>query len=164
MSAAHAVQPSHEDRDSHLDEYLPLAVSILLSLLAASARQMEMAGGAWQWMSWMHDFTGIFLIMFSMFKFFDLSGFVCRFRRYDLLAKRVRAYAYAYPFIELVLGFAYLAHWHPGSVYAATIVVMLFGAAGVAGRQIKSAPLSSVPLLEDLGIAAIACAMLIHGI
>ncbi|WP_395749782.1 MauE/DoxX family redox-associated membrane protein [Prosthecobacter sp.] len=147
-----------------MDEYLPLAVSVLLSLLAASAREVELPGDTWQWMVWMHDFMGVFLIMFAMFKFFDLSEFVRRFRRYDLLAKRMRAYAYAYPFIELSLGFAYLAHWHPGSVYAATIGVMLFGAAGVARTLIKHAPLSSVALLENLGIAAMAAAMLINGL
>jgi hypothetical protein len=55
----------------------------------------------------MHYFMGLFLVIYSMFKIFDLSGYADGFEMYDLLAKRVRAYAYVYPFVELALGLAY---------------------------------------------------------
>ena len=67
----------------------------------------------WNWMDWMHDFMGFFLVVFSMFKFFNLEGFADGFHMYDLLAKPFRPYAYIYPFIELALGLGYLAHWQP---------------------------------------------------
>ena len=79
----------------------------------------------------MHDFMGFFLIVFSMFKFFDIEGFADGFQMYDLLAKPFRGYAYLYPFIELGLGLAYLAHVVPRFIYAATIAVMVFGSLGV---------------------------------
>jgi hypothetical protein len=111
-----------------------------------------------------------------MFKFFNLEGFADGFQMYDLLAKPFRPYAYVYPFIELALGLGYLAHWRPGAVYAATVAVMLFGALGVVRALIRgldiecacmgtvlSVPsLSTVALLEDLGMATMAGAMLIR--
>ncbi len=45
----------------------------------------------------MHYFMGLFLVIYSMFKIFDLNGYADGFEMYDLLAKRVRAYAYMYP-------------------------------------------------------------------
>jgi hypothetical protein len=125
-------------------------------------------------MNWMHDFMGLFLVMFSMFKFFNMEGFADGFQMYDLLAKSMRLYAYVYPFIELGLGLGYLAHWQPVVVYAATIVVMLFGSLGVLnalrkGLDLECAcmgtvlkvPLSTIALVEDLGMAAMAGAMVL---
>lgn len=125
-------------------------------------------------MRWMHDFMGFFLVVFSMFKFFSLEGFADGFQMYDLLAKPLRPYAYVYPFIELGLGLGYLAHWQPAVIYTATIAVMLFGSLGVfnslrKGLDLECAcmgtvlkvPLSTVALVEDLGMAAMAAAMLV---
>jgi hypothetical protein len=86
----------------------------------------------------------------------------------------VRPYAYVYPFIELSFGLGYLAHWQPRAIYVTTIVVMIFGSLGVMnalrkGLDLECAcmgtvlkvPLSTVALLEDLGMAAMAAGMLI---
>jgi YHS domain-containing protein len=130
--------------------------------------------GGWNWMTWMHDFMGFFLVVFSMFKLFDLSGFADGFQMYDLLAKPFRPYAFVYPFIELSLGLGYLSHWQSRAIYLATMVVMLFGALGVFNAlrkkldlecacmgTILKVPLSTVALIEDLGMAAMAAAMLL---
>jgi hypothetical protein len=116
---------------------------------------------------------GFFLVVFSMFKFFDMEGFADGFQMYDLLAKRFRPYAYVYPFIELCLGLGYLSHWRPLVVYLTTIIVLTFGSIGVLralfkGLDIECAcmgtvlhvPLSTVALIEDLGMAAMAAGML----
>ena len=162
-------------RGASWKDYIPLMVIVALTLLAACAKQFAyfptVAG--WSWMTWMHDFMGFFLVVFSMFKFFDLPGFADGFQMYDLLAKPLRPYAYTYPFIELALGLGYLAHWQPRTVYLATIIVMIFGALGVfnalrKGLDLECAcmgtvlrvPLSTVALTEDLGMAAMAAAML----
>ena len=157
-------------------DYIPLIVIIALTLLAACAKQISYAAD-WNWMSWMHDFMGFFLVIFSMFKFFNLEGFADGFQMYDLLAKPVRAYAYLYPFIELGLGLGYLAHWHPKVIYSATVIVMIFGALGVInalrkGLDLECAcmgtvlrvPLSTVALSEDLGMATMAALMLLVGL
>lgn len=163
----------HAGRGSRWTDYIPLMVIIALTLLAACAKQYAYADD-WSWMLWMHDFMGFFLVVFSMFKFFNMEGFADGFQMYDLLAKPFRPYAYIYPFVELGLGLSYLAHWQPHAIYTATIVVMLFGSLGVLnalrkGLDLECAcmgtvlhvPLSTVALVEDLGMAAMAGAMLL---
>lgn len=183
MKATAAHHPSSHDQASHRrlpdggrhwSDYLPLLVILALTLLTASAKQA--AGGAWDGRNWMHDFMGFFLVVFSMFKFFDLSGFADGFQMYDLLAKPLRAYGYAYPFVELGLGLGYLAQWNLPVVYGVTIGVMTVGALGVVralhrGLDLRCAcmgtvlkvPLSTVALTEDLGMATMASAMWIAG-
>ena len=154
-------------------EYIPLIVIVTLTLLAALARQSATPDG-WSAMSWMHDWMGFFLVVFSMFKFFNLTGFADGFEMYDLLAKRARPYAYVYPFIELGLGLGFLSRWNPPMVYALTIAMMVFGALGVVSAlkkglnincpcmgNVLSVPLSTVTLVEDLGMAVMAGIMLI---
>ncbi len=150
--------------------YVPLLVIIATAAVVAAASSVGTPAGVRG--TWMHGFMGVFLVVLAMFKFFDLSGFADGFQMYDLLAKRVRAYAYAYPVIELGLGLAYLAGWGFPGVYGATIAVMLFGSLGVLhalrrGLDVKCAcmgtvlqvPLSTVALTEDLGMAAMAAAL-----
>lgn len=162
-------------RGTKWTDYIPLLVIVALTLLAACAKQYAYLNGlGWDWMRWMHDFMGFFLVVFSMFKFFNMEGFADGFQMYDLLAKPLRPYAYLYPFIEFGLGLGYLAHWQPAAIYIATIVVMVFGSLGVFNALRKGldldcacmgtvlkVPLSTVALLEDLGMAAMAGAMLI---
>ncbi|MFN2623265.1 MAG: MauE/DoxX family redox-associated membrane protein [Chthoniobacterales bacterium] len=162
-------------RGSRWLDYIPLIVIVALTLLSACAKAF--AAGGWNWMNWMHDFMGFFLVVFSMFKFFDMEGFADGFQMYDLLAKPVRPYAYVYPFIELGLGLGYLSHWQPKLIYVATIIVLLFGSIGVLralfkGLDIECAcmgtvlhvPLSTVALIEDLGMALMAAIMLWNSI
>ncbi|MEX1049672.1 MAG: YHS domain-containing protein [Akkermansiaceae bacterium] len=172
--AAHEdpVRKREKDRGRRWQDYIPLMVIIGLAILAALAKQVHYANG-WNGMTWMHDFMGFFLVMFSMFKFFDLDGFADGFQMYDLLAKPVRGYAYIYPFLELGLGLGYLSQWQPVFIYTSTIVLMGFGSLGVLralskGLDLECAcmgtilkvPLSTVALMEDLGMAVMAAAML----
>jgi hypothetical protein len=71
---ARAKGNDQEARQRSWQVYLPLIVIVLLTLASACAKQAGGVGG-WNWMSWMHDFMGLFLVVFSMFKFFDLRGF-----------------------------------------------------------------------------------------
>jgi YHS domain-containing protein len=159
-------------RGAKWTDYIPLMVIVALTLLAASAKQFAYPGG-WVVMTWMHDFMGFFLVVFSMFKFFNMEGFADGFQMYDLFAKQFRTYAYVYPFIELGLGLGYLCFWQPAVVYWVTIGVMIFGSLGVfnalrKGLDLECAcmgtvlkvPLSTVALVEDLGMAAMAAFML----
>jgi YHS domain-containing protein len=169
---ADPVRKREKGRGRRWRDYIPLIVIVGLAMLAATAKQGHYPA-AWDWMAWMHDFMGFFLVMFSMFKFFDLEGFADGFQMYDLLAKRLRGYAYVYPFLELALGLGYLSHWQPLVVYSATVVLMVFGSLGVfralaQGLDLECAcmgtvlkvPLSTVALTEDLGMAAMAAVML----
>lgn len=151
--------------------YLPLLALVLVSALAASALKHSYGPGV-SHVRWMHGFMGFFLAMFALLKLFDLSGFADGFQKYDLLAKRVRAYAFVYPFLELALGLGYLAFWRPAFIHLATFVLLGFGALGVIvalrrGLDTQCAcmgttlqvPLSTVALIEDLSMAGMALAM-----
>lgn len=166
------VKKREEGRGSSFQDYVPLLVIVILTALAALAKQWQYAAG-WDTMMWMHDWMGFFLVVFSMFKLFDLEGFADGFQMYDLLAKRFRPYAFVYPFIELALGLGFLSHWQPAVVYTATAVVLGFGALGVISALRKGldvdcacmgttlkVPLSTVALTEDVAMAGMAAGML----
>jgi hypothetical protein len=164
----HNVHPREQGQGTRAFDYVPLLVLLAATLLAASAKQVAYVE-SWDARGWMHDAMGFFLVTFSLFKFFDLSGFADGFQMYDLLAKPFRPYAYAYPFIELALGLGYLARWELSWVYGVTVVVMTFGALGVVQAlrkgldlhcacmgNILKVPLSTVALTEDAGMALMA--------
>lgn len=126
------------------------------------------------WHGWMNQFMAGFFLVFSAFKFLDLSGFADAYASYDVLAKRWRGYGFIYPFLELGLGFAYLMQVIPNIIYVITIVIMGFSSIGVAKaimqkRKIRCAclgtvlnlPMTSITLVEDLTMVVMAMMMLI---
>lgn len=138
-----------------------------VTLLVASA------AGDWSIEPIMRHFMAGFFLVFSFFKLLDLPGFVSAYRGYDLVARKIPAWGWAYPFVELVLGVAYLLAWAPIVTNAVTLLLMLVGAAGVLRalldkRTIRCAclgtalnlPMTSVTLVEDLTMAAMAAGML----
>jgi hypothetical protein len=152
-------------------DYLPLLVLVVVSALVAVAIYHSYGPGM-NPVRAMHAFMGFFLVVFALLKLFDLPGFADGFQMYDLLAKRSRAYAFAYPFLELALGLSYLAFSRPDVVYLATVILMGLGAIGVItalrkGLNVRCAcmgtalkvPLSTVALVEDLGMATMALIM-----
>jgi hypothetical protein len=147
-------------------------IIVLLTLLAALASVVQL--GQWHGEFFMRHFMGFFLVIFAMFKLFDLSGFAEGFAMYDLIAKRWRSYALAYPFIELAVGLAYLADFLPLAASVVLLGVMLISVIGVLwalhkGLDVTCAclgtvlkvPLSTVAVVEDLGMVAMASVMLL---
>lgn len=123
--------------------------------------------------SWMQVFMGMFFVLLSMFKFFNLKGFVEGFSTYDLVTKQVPTYGYVYPFAELILGIMYLSNMLLHETLWATILLMLVSGAGVIDalrRKQKltcacmgtalNVPLSTVSAVENLGMAVMAVYML----
>jgi small basic protein len=168
---ATATNQRQPGRGSARTDYVPVLVILAVVALVGGARIA--AAGGWNGMLYMRTFMGLFLVVFAMFKLFDLPGFADGFQMYDLLGRRARLYALCYPFVELALGLAYLANAFPVATNIAVIVVMAFGALGVLaalrkGLDIECAclgttlnvPLSTVALIEDLGMAGMAAVML----
>ncbi|MBP9854791.1 MAG: hypothetical protein KBD53_07990 [Candidatus Omnitrophica bacterium] len=154
------------------DNYSPLIILLILTILAALA--LEISSSQWNWNNCMHNFMGLFLLIFSMFKLFNLTTFADGFSKYDIIASRSRIYGYLYPFIELTLGLGYLSKYYLKTVYIATIVIMLIGSVGVLrnvlkGSKMKCAcmgtvlqvPLSTVTLVENVGMGLMALLMLL---
>lgn len=151
--------------------YKPLIVIVIFCLILPYAQTYKEVQA---FESLMYGFMGYFFIFLSIFKFFDLKGFVEGFATYDLVAKKFRPYGYLYPFIELFLGIAYLIGFHLLLVNSMTLVIMTISGLGVlksvlSGQDIKCAclgtvlnvPLSTVSILENFGMGAMAAYKLI---
>ncbi len=154
--------------------YAPLAV--VVGYLVGTIGLIELSSGEFDRHRAMLNLMAGFFLVFSAFKLLDLRGFADSYATYDVLARRSRLYALAYPFIELALGAAYLARFQLPITNAATFAVMLLSLVGVAqtvlsGRKIRCAclgagfnlPMSSVTLVEDGAMALMAGAMLVLG-
>ncbi len=152
-----------------VSKYKPLIVIIAVIVLASWAISYNDPN-----LNFMPAFMGLFFIIFAMFKLIDLLGFVKGFAMYDLLTKRYRNYAYAYPFIELVLGLFYLAGFVPVLTNLVTVIIMFISAAGVIlsikrGMNLKCAclgttlevPLSTVSIIENVGMGVMALVLLV---
>ena len=91
-------------KESLLKELAPLFSVIFGIFLISLMRQIDGA----DFMLWMMDFMGVFLVTFGLFKLVDLKGFAAGFSSYDPLAQKIKFYAYMFPFIEIGLGILYL--------------------------------------------------------
>ena len=147
--------------------YAPLL--IIIGLIAVVS--LRGAGSLHDWM--LHFMAGFFLV-FGAFKLLDLRGFHQAYAEYDLLARRWPVYGLAYPFVQLTLGLAFLFELAVQPALWLSLLLMLVSGLGVfvalrRGRRIRCACLgtalklhmSSVTLVEDLGMAAMAILMLL---
>ncbi len=108
----------------HLKELFPLISIIGLVTLFASLRQLD----GFNWMLYMMDWMGLFLITFGGLKLIDLKGFTIGFASYDLIAKKFLNYGYMFPFLEIFLGTLYLA----GFMYLSqNVLVLIISALGM---------------------------------
>ena len=73
----------------------------------------------------MQYFMGLFYIVFSFFKLLDYRGFPASFKQYDPIAKQLPFYGWVYPFIETLLGLAFLLSWQVE--WALWITVFILG-------------------------------------
>ncbi len=104
----------------------------------------------------MLDFMGLFYVVFSFFKFLDLKGFQTSFQMYDPLAKRISAYGWIYPFIELALGLCFLMRYQLEFALILTLLILGMTTIGVLRvlidkRQIQCACLGTalkLPMTE----------------
>lgn len=113
-------------------------------------------------MQWMRHFMSAFFLVFSFFKMLDLKAFAESYVMYDVIARKIPAWAYVYAFVELVLGVAYLINFNPFITNLATVIVMSISIIGVFQtvlnqKQIQCAclggvfnlPMSTVTIIED---------------
>jgi hypothetical protein len=161
----------HQERKSIWATYYPLL--LVFGFIAGTVTLLELRDGTFQLGQAMNWFMGGFFLVFSFFKLLNLSGFVDAYRTYDVLARRVPAYGYLYPFIELLLGVFYLLGIFPLATNIATAAVMTLGLVGVSQallqkRRIQCAclgtvfnlPMSSVTFFEDALMVVMAVTML----
>ncbi len=161
-----------ESGDTPKESLYPLF--LIVGFIAGVTLLVAWSTGDWQIQPMMLHFMAGFFIVFSFFKLLDPPGFVSAYRGYDLIARRVPAWGWAYPFVELALGVSYLMAWSPMMTNIVTLVLMLVGAAGVLKalldkKAIRCAclgtalnlPMTKVTLVEDLTMAVMAGIMLL---
>lgn len=125
---------------------------------------------------WMRHFMAGFFIVFAFFKLLNLQGFADSYRMYDIVAAKWPGWGHVYPFVELALGVLYLINVFPFWTNVVTIVVLGISSIGVIQsnlnkRKIKCAclgdvfnlPMSTVTIVEDVSMVAMAGLMLAYG-
>jgi copper chaperone CopZ len=165
---------------SWLSTYYPLLLILAFILGASILVQLGQHAGhgmglaAVSGSEAMRYFMAGFFIVFAFFKLLDIHAFADAYAGYDLLAARWHGWGLIYPFVELALGIAYLAHWNPTFTHWATILIMGFSAIGViravmSKTKIQCAclgtvfklPMSTVTIVEDVGMVLMAAWMLL---
>ncbi|TSC64591.1 MAG: hypothetical protein G01um1014106_53 [Parcubacteria group bacterium Gr01-1014_106] len=170
-----AVQSDHGIEEPTWKNYLPLIVVVgmlLLTTIALAVR--DSSQGTFSLPTTISYFMIGFFLVFSGFKLMDLPGFAQGYSTYDLLAQRIFAYGYIYPFIELFFGLAMILNISPRPVLWAELIVMTFSGIGVALKVAKKeqfqcaclgtflkVPLTTITLIEDFGMAALAAILLV---
>lgn len=153
---------------SWLSTYKPLLlIGVFISGVAVLTANGSLHSG-------MNTFMAGFFLVFSFFKLLNLKGFANSYAMYDLLAMKVPAYGFVYPFIELALGIAFLIGFNPSFTNWATIVIMGFSSIGVIQsvlnkKKIQCAclgavfnlPMSTVTIIEDLLMVGMAGYMIV---
>lgn len=169
---AHSHPAETGEPKKNLQTYWPL---ILVALFISGGTLLVLGANArWEFGLAMRTFMGLFFVVFSFFKFLDLTGFANAYRGYDWIAQKIPSYGYVYPFIELGLGGCYLLNLFPLTLNWITLVVMSISICGVVDsvlnkRKIKCAclgtgfnlPMSQVTIIEDGLMIAMAAAMII---
>ncbi len=103
----------------------------------------------------------------------DLKGFAESYAMYDIVAKKIKAWAYIYAFVELVLGVAYTTEFQPLLTNIVTLSIMTVNIIGILQavfnkRKIQYAclgavfnlPMSTVTIIEDTLMIAMSAGMI----
>lgn len=152
---------------SFYQTYKPLLVVFAYILIFSSAYQVHL--GRFSAHMFMNHLMAGFFIGLSFFKFLDRKSFATAFANYDPIAKKWKRYAAIYPFIELTLGFLFIADKF--LIIANVMTILVLGATTVGVyHKIKSKsqfqcaclgagfnlPLSNVTIFENLAMVAMA--------
>lgn len=147
-----------------IKDFLPIII-IFASIFIFTTIAI-LARGSWSAVFTMRMMMGSFFLVFGSFKIFNLKAFVEAYSIYDIVAKRSRMYAFAYPFLELTIAGLYLVNL--GGVYRDifTFVLMLISTVGVIQKirqketipcaclgMVFKVPMTWVTLIEDVVMA-----------
>lgn len=171
-------EPSHPTSQpsqvGERDEERLTPLFVILSYIVGGVVLRAYIAHDFSFTSLMNNFMGGFLVVFSLFKLLNLSGFADAYATYDIIAARSRAYALTYPFIELALGVSYFVGFSPILTNVATLILMAIGSVGVyyaleSKRKFQCAclgtalklPMTKVTLVEDISMGLMALTMIL---
>lgn len=125
----HATHGITQDSENVFVTYKPLI--LVAAFIIGVTGLVEVRASEISTMRAMDNFMAGFFIFFSFFKFLNLEKFAEAFATYDVLAKRSRIYALAYPFIELTLGVLFVLNIFPIAANGITVLLMIIGNYGI---------------------------------
>ncbi len=102
-----------------LRAYEPLVAQTLIAVAAAQILRSTYG------VPFFHIFAGLWLLQFALIKFFDIDEFAGKFSQYDFFGARLKSYSYVYPFIQLLIGLAYLGGYYIGITSTILLIVSL---------------------------------------
>ena len=155
-----------------LRSFVPLITIIMVIVVLTIVKAAYT--GLWMGPSMMIDFMAWWLLIFGGFKLIKLSAFAEAYSMYDIIAMRIKAYGYIYPFIEIGLGVMFLFRSEVNIALWATLILMTINSVG-ASRGIRDKkvlmcaclgtvfklPMSFVSLGEDLLMVIMALILII---
>lgn len=167
------VEMSMDDDTAESNSYLP--IFLIFAYITGVTLLVQFVQPSFNRMQWMSHFMAGFFLVFSFFKLMNLKGFAEGYRMYDVVAKQIPAWGFIYPFIELILGIAFLTRISPILTNTVALVVMAVSTIGVIknlmqkqpfqcaclGTVIKL-PLSKVTLFEDVLMVLMSGLMLVQ--
>lgn len=166
------VNTNSEENKSWIGTYKPLL--LIFGFITISTLIIQLSSGFFIIMEWMRHFMAGFFLTFSFFKMLDLKGFAQSYLNYDIIAERIPVWGYVYPFVEFLLGLAFLTDFSPWLTNLITFIVMTVSLAGVVKsvfykRKIQCAclgtvfqlPMSTVTIIEDLLMVVMSGIMLL---
>ena len=163
-----------EQTKSWFATYKPLLLIFFYITLVSVLVSINIQQSTFSIHNFMNVFMAGFFLTFSFFKLLDVKGFAESYSMYDIVAKRIKAYGFIYPFIELALGIAFLTGFNPFITNITTLFVMTISIIGVLQsvlnkQKIQCAclgavfnlPMSTVTIIEDALMIAMSAGMLI---
>ena len=148
--------------DSSNEVYSYKPIYLIFGYLTAATLIIQFTGNGFNLHDWFRQYMAGFFLIFSFFKMLDLNAFAMSYSTYDVIAKRLFAYGYVYPFIELALGIGFLFPQIHTIANISALIVMSVSIIGVIQsmlqkRAIQCAclgavfklPLSKITLFED---------------
>ena len=153
--------------------YMPLVIIIgLISLTTIFLALRDLQHGNFTIQTTISYFMIGFFLVFAGFKITDLKGFAEGYSSYDLLARKIFAYGYVYPFIELFFGLAMILDPTSKPLLLAEIFIMGFSGIWVSIKimrkekfqcvclgTILKVPLTKITIVEDFGMVGLASVM-----
>ena len=162
-----------EQAKSWLETYKPILLIFFYITLVTTLIQFK--NEKFNLMQAMQHFMAGFFLIFSFFKLLNLKGFAESYVLYDVLAKKIPAWAYIYVFVELGLGIAFVINYNPFVTNLITLIVMSVSIIGVLQsvlnkKKIQCAclgaifnlPMSTVTIIEDGLMIIMSILMLIN--
>ena len=154
-----------------LNTYRPLI--LIIGFILGVTTLIQFPFDNFSGMIWMRHFMAGFFLVFAFFKLLNIKGFTMSYQMYDIVAARWKGWGYVYPFVELLLGMLYLINIAPVFTNWLTLIILGISSIGVIKsvldkKKIKCAclgdvfnlPMSTVTIVEDLSMVAMAGAML----